>query len=278
MMNNNKLKKLLALSLAWLLTVSNVLMWATFAFDTQNFNHFWTTITKNIKWNNWNMWNDWNDWKKAIEKVNLDNFDQMMPTKIKQTLKNMWKIMPTTKISSIKEFKKQLNVVNKRMKLNVVDTSWLNKTAIKQLVNNARQITNIWAWKNFIAVDKWNNIIGFMTLANNFILYPAMLKGNGWTGDIKKVDPNIMAVIENTSKIWNLENKTIETWNDTIRIMKLNKNWYSSTKWLYLQFVDKIGDRIKPWKMTFTFNWNDIALKVYWVYNVNNWQIDYIKN
>jgi len=259
-MNNNKLKKLLALSLVWLLTVSNVLMWTTFADNS--------------------MWNGWNRKKQieAIKKANLDNFEQIIPTKIEQAYKSTKKLIPITKIGSMKEFKKQLRDVNKRMKLNIVDTSWLNKTTIKQLVNNIRQITNVWAWKNFIAVDGWNNIIGFVTLANNFILYPAMLKGNGWIENIKKADKDIATVIEDTTKQWNLENKTIETWNDTIRIMKLNKNWYSNTKWLYLQFVNQIGNRIKPWRMTFTLNWNDISLKIYGVYNVNNWQIDYIKN
>jgi len=255
-MNNNKLKKLLALSLVWLLSASSVLMWTTFADST------------------WSK----EDQIKAIEKANLDNFDQIMPTKIEQAFMSTKKFMPTTKISSMKEFKKQLNVVDKRMKLNVVNTSWLNKTVIKQLVDNVRQITNIWAWKNFIAVDGWNNIIGFVTLANNFIFYPAMLKWNGWIENIKKADPNITTIIEDTTKQWNLETKTLETWNDSIKILKLNKNWYSSAKSFYLQFVNQIGNRIKPWRMTFVLSWNDIPLKVYWVYNVNNWQIDYIKN
>jgi len=265
-MKKSKLKKLLALSLVWLLSASSVLMWTTFA--------------DNNMWNGWNMWNIWNKIKqiKAIEKANLDNFNKTMPIKMKQTFMLMKKLMPTTKIGSMKEFKKQLKVVNKEMKLNIVDTSWLNKTAVKQLVDNVRQITNVWAWKNFIAVDKKGNILGFMTLANNFIFYPAMLKWNGWTENIKKVDPNIITIIKDTTKQWNLETKTLETWNDSIGIMKLNKKWYSSAKWLYLQFVDRIGNRIEPWRMTFVLNWNNIPLKVYWIYNVDNWQIDYVKN
>ena len=179
------------------------------------------------------------------------------------------------KIKDAKDIDSMIDKPSTFMKFNIVT---LNNVKNNNVINKIKNITAIWKWRNFVAVDSNWNILWFVTLTNNFTFYPSYLKWNWGIAWLKTADPLFSKIVKDTNNNQNLVVKKIEWTDSSVKILKLNKAWYSNAKWVYFQFVNFIWNEITPEKFTFNLNWNDITLNSYWVYNVDNWQLTYIKN
>jgi len=189
------------------------------------------------------------------------------------------------KIDNFKTFKNENKKVNSnRMSLNIVEPNMLdsmNNDTKKQFFKKLKEKTNSWlyAWRNLLVTD-WNwNIIWFITVDNNFILYPAMLIWNWWTQKISKANIMLKSII-NESKIKDeFKDKTIvSTWWKETKVLKLNKIAYNRLKKTFLSNVSNIWDKIKSKKFIFNIDWKTLPIKIYWIYNINNWELVYVKN
>jgi len=145
----------------------------------------------------------------------LDVFKGKVITKLNNIATRLDGNVKINKIDNFKTFKNENKKVNSnRMSLNIVEPNMLdgmNSDTKKQFFKKLKEKTNSWlyAWRNLLVTD-WNwNIIWFITVDNNFILYPAMLIWNWWTQKISKANIMLKSII-NESKIKDeFKNKTI---------------------------------------------------------------------
>ena len=171
------------------------------------------------------------------------------------------------------------------MKLKIVDYTkieWLEKEKREAFINKLQKKfnnINIFGGRNLIAVNNNNEILWFINVDWNFKFFPAMLAWNGWNQKIEDANPLLKKIIEDSSIKENNKVKIIWDWTfRETKVLKFNKDSYWKLKKTYLSDVWNIGVRIQTKRLEFILAWEKIIIPVYWIFNIDNWEMEYIKN
>jgi len=243
----NKLKKVLLFWLwiwiAWISTLS----W-TYAFNGTNFLSI-------IKETNTNISNH--------KSINFQSY--------------LWRQMKHLKIkmfSDVKNIKQEIFWSHKL---------WLNWYSSGYVTKHFNKLKQKFSWKladwrNLIAVDNNWNLLWLVNVADNFNFYPAKLKGNWWTKSIKESNPILKLAINQTQNNYSHKVTNLIVWNKQTKELLFSTNFLKKVKNTFIWNTNQIWNRVKPIIMTFDFWSWDVALKIYWVYNIATKEVWYIKN
>ena len=222
-----------------------------------------------------NLDQDYNNYKQKITPKKLDNY-------IKEHLKNGMKIEEEDNLNQIESSDVWWLT---SMKLKIVDYTkieWLEKEKREAFINKLQKKfnnINIFGGRNLIAVNNNNEILWFINVDWNFKFFPAMLAWNGWNQKIEDANPLLKKIIEDSSIKENNKVKIIWDWTfRETKVLKFNKDSYWKLKKTYLSDVWNIGVRIQTKRLEFILAWEKIIIPVYWIFNIDNWEMEYIKN
>jgi len=209
----------------------------------------------------------------------------MTPQKVNATfekhLKSSLKINVISNLNKIKE-----NTNNHRMGLNEISQDAilnLNENQKKQFFDKLKTQTKnpiLSNWRNLMVVNNTWDVLWFINVQWNFNYYPAMLEWNWGNLDIIKSNAMLKAIIKDSKKVENNKIKIITDWTfRTTKILKYNKNTYWNLKSTYISTVWDIWNRIEKPKMFSFMLWGQtLSIKIYWIYNIDDGEMVYIKN
>ena len=213
----------------------------------------------------------------SLEEPNVVKLNDILDTSIKQKLESkVW--------TEVKDLKDYLNIRYNPTKLrkfnkNYVDVDFTPVTNKKTI----EELTSIEEEGKYLLVydDTIDKIIGVVSLYDNVIL-PWFIKGTKPDADktFFEANANLEQLLDNIEK--EKDNNVIKKIKG-IKIFVMNKKIYENNKKIFWMTFRKLGENANPLKLTMNFvdgNWNTIDknVKIYWIYDINNGVVYYVKD